>query len=223
MDVSDTGVVIPALNAEKTIQDVISGLCTFGFAREHIIVIDDGSIDRTRDIAQQQRVQVIVHSHNMGKGAALKAGFLHARKSSLKAVITIDADGQHRIEDIGLFLNNAEDYDLILGTRADTTKMPWIRCMVNRTTSLVISLLSGVRIPDVQCGFRYCRLNIFERVRLHTSRYQTESELVYRVLGHGYRVGFVNISTIYNNERSYIRPVIDTLRFIYMSIGFLWH
>lgn len=222
MDVSDTGVVIPALNAEKTIQHVLSGLFDIGFAKEHIFVIDDGSVDKTSEKVRACGVRLVRHSRNQGKGAALKTGFSCACTGSLEAVITMDADGQHRIHDIGLFLEHAHEYDLIIGTRLDVTTMPWLRCVVNRMTSLVISLLSKAYVPDVQCGFRYCKLRLFDRIILRTNQYQTESELVHKALRYHYRVGFVPVTTVYNKERSYIHPVIDTLRFIGMTVGFLW-
>ncbi|MBN2620113.1 glycosyltransferase family 2 protein [candidate division WOR-3 bacterium] len=222
MDVSETGVVIPAYNAESTINNVIAALRGIGFRKEEIIVVDDGSCDLTADIVRSNGVGMIRHEQNKGKGAALKTGFHYAKEHSLTGVVTIDADGQHQIRDIPSLLEHRRDYDLIIGTRCDMRTMPFVRKVVNRITSLVISVLSQAHVPDVQCGLRYIRMTLLDRITLHTNRYQTESELVYRALRAHFRVGFVPVATHYNTEKSYIHPFIDTIRFTLMAVGFLW-
>ncbi len=215
--------VIPAYNAEKTIGDIIKSLISTGFDRETIIVVDDGSKDKTAILAMDYKVDVLRNEKNMGKGAALDKGFKRAISKGIKKVFTIDADGQHRVFDIPQFLKTKDEYDLVIGMRLkNSPDMPFIRRMVNRTTSLVISLLSKKYIPDVQSGFRLIDLKIFEKVKLKTKNFQTESELVYKAIKNGYRVGFVPITTLYNNERSYIMPLYDTVRFINMAVRFLW-
>ncbi|MEO0215466.1 MAG: glycosyltransferase family 2 protein [candidate division WOR-3 bacterium] len=220
----DIGVIIPAYNAENTIGRIIEGLCLIGFDRKNIILVDDGSVDNTAGIAFKWGVEVIRIKKNSGKGYALRLGFQEAISKGLKMVFTLDADGQHRVSEIQNFLKFFRDYDLIIGTRTiDSKKMPFIRNIVNRTTSLVISLLSHRYIPDVQSGFRLINLKIFDKVRLKTKNFQTESEIVYKAIKNGYRIQFVPVSTIYhNNGKSYINPIIDTLRFVNMAVRFLW-
>ncbi|MEO0096278.1 MAG: glycosyltransferase family 2 protein [candidate division WOR-3 bacterium] len=217
------GVVIPAYNAEKTLGGLISSLIESGFDRKAIIVIDDGSKDKTAILAMYYNVDVIRNEKNMGKGASLDRGFKRAISKGIKKVFTIDADGQHRVSDIQKFLKKEDEYELVIGMRLkNSPDMPFIRRIVNRTTSLVISLFSRKYIPDVQSGFRLIDLKIFEKVKLKTKNFQTESELVYKAIKNGYRVGFVPITTLYNNERSYIMPLYDTVRFINMAVRFLW-
>lgn len=222
MGIEDIGVVIPALNAERTITPLLDKLIKLGFRPEHIIVVDDGSQDRTAELASARKVTVTRHKKNYGKGAALKSGFEVARSKGLSGVFTVDADGQHLVDDIKRFLKKCKQYDLVLGVRWYQAGMPFIRWLVNRITSLVISVLSRRYIPDVQCGFRFIELNIFDHITLQTNHYQTESELVFKAIRNNYRVGFVPITTIYQAQRSYIKPFIDTLRFIKMSVGLLW-
>lgn len=217
------GVVIPAYNAEKTIGAIIKSLVDYGFEREAIIVIDDGSKDRTGDTALEYKVDVLRNEKNTGKGASLDKGFKRAISKGIKKVFTIDADGQHKIADIPNFLKIENEYDLIIGMRLkNSPDMPLIRRIVNRTTSLVISLLSKKYIPDVQSGFRLIDLKIFDKIQLKTKNFQTESEIIYKTIKNGYRVGCVPIATLYNSERSYIMPVLDTIRFINMAVRFLW-
>jgi len=222
VDVSEIGVVIPAYNAGSTIHGVVKDLCSVGFIKDRIFIVNDGSNDNTALILRSGGVQSVSHPHNRGKGSALKTGFEYARGRSLKGVVTIDADGQHRAEDILMLLKYKNDFDMILGTRFDVVTMPYLRRLVNRTTSLVISVLSGAYVPDVQCGLRYIGMQVLDRINLCTNRYQTESELVYKAFRYNFRIGFVPVSTVYDTEKSHIHPVFDTIRFIVMAVGFLW-
>jgi glycosyltransferase involved in cell wall biosynthesis len=217
------GVVIPAYNAEKTIAGVVKELIKYGFEKDNIIVVNDGSYDCTLDMIRGQGVTLLQHEKNLGKGAALKDGFAAAAVMNLKKVFVIDADAQHRVSDAGEFLKLNGSYDMVIGQRTDIlSSMPLHRQLSNRTVNLVVSLLSGVRTTDVQCGFRFLDLKIFDRMHLRTNNYQTESEMVIRAARSKYRIGFVPISTIYGDEKSHIRGFIDTMRFVNMAVRFLW-
>jgi glycosyltransferase involved in cell wall biosynthesis len=223
VDLSKIGVVIPAYNAEETIGGVIRELIELGFKKSNIIVINDGSRDNTEDVTQSQGVTLLKHEKNVGKGAALRSGFAAAGQMGLKKVFVIDADAQHQVSETTGFLKLNGRYDMIIGERTDIlSAMPLDRLLTNRTVNLVVSLLSGVRTTDVQCGFRYVDLRIFDKVRLETNDYQTESEMVIKAARNKYRIAFVPVSTIYGDEKSYINPLIDTLRFINMAVRFLW-
>jgi len=223
VDLREIGVVIPAYNAEKTIAGVIKEVIKYGFQKDNVIVVNDGSADRTADEVKKQGVFLVNHEENMGKGAALKDGFDVARERNLKKVIAIDADAQHRVSDVDAFLKVNGHYDMTIGERTDIfSNMPLDRLLTNRTVNLVVSLLSGVRTTDVQCGFRYIDLKIFNKVCLRTNKYQTESEMVIKAARNKYRIGFVPVSTIYAGEKSYINPLVDTWRFINMALRSLW-
>ena len=222
MDLESIGVVIPAFNAGKTIGNVIAEIISQGFKSENIIVVDDGSSDETGDVVRSYGVAYIKHKSNIGKGRALKSGFCFARNRYLEKVLTIDADGQHKSSEIGSFLRLKDQYDIIVGYRHDMDDMPILRRLVNRITSLVISLLSGRHLLDVQCGFRLIDLDIFSRLDLLTNNYQTESEMMVRAARLQYRIGSIPITTVYNKEKSHISPIIDTIRFVKMAVGFLW-
>lgn len=223
MDLREIGIVIPAYNAEKTIGGVIKELIGYGFKKSNIIVINDGSKDNTEDVTRSQDVTLVKHEKNMGKGAALRNGFAAAGQMNLKKVFVIDADAQHRVSETDAFLKLNGHYDMIIGERTDIlSAMPLDRMVTNRTVNLVVSLLSGVRTTDVQCGFRYVDLKIFDKVQLRTNNYQTESEMVIRAARNKYKIGFVPVTTIYAGEKSYINPLLDTWRFINMAVRFLW-
>jgi len=223
MLLNNIGVVIPAYNAEKTIGDIIRDLMDMGFETNKIIVVDDGSKDKTSIMVKNYGVEVLRSDKNIGKGGALNSGFKKAISMGLQRVFTLDADGQHQVQEIKKFLQFCEIFDLVIGIRLkNSPDMPFVRRVVNRITSLVISLLSRNYIPDVQSGYRLVNLEIFKKIKLKTKNFQTESELVFRAIKNHYRVGFVPITTLYNSERSYIIPFIDTIRFINMAVRFLW-
>ncbi|MDH4210327.1 MAG: glycosyltransferase family 2 protein [candidate division WOR-3 bacterium] len=223
MDLRDIGAVIPAFNAEKTISTVINDLVNYGFSRDNIIVVNDGSSDRTEELTKKQGVNLLKHEQNLGKGAALRNGFNLARKSHIKKIFVIDADAQHKVSEIDSFLEINGRYDITIGERENIFKhMPLDRLLTNRTVNLVVSLLSGVRTTDVQCGFRYIDLKIFDEIELRTNKYEIESEMVIEAARKKFRIGFVPVSTIYGSEKSHISPMVDTVRFITMAVRFLW-
>jgi len=223
VDLSKIGVVIPAYNAEKTIADVIGELVRYGFRKRNIIAVNDGSKDRTEDVIRSLNVHMLKHERNIGKGAALRDGFAAARQMNLKKVIVIDADSQHRVSDVDAFLKVNGRYDITIGERTNIlANMPLDRMLTNRIVNLVVSLLSDVRTTDVQCGFRYVDLKIFDNVCLKTNNYQTESELFIKAARRRYKIGFVPVSTIYAGEKSHINPLLDTWRFINMAVRLLW-
>ncbi len=209
------GVIIPALNGAATLPALLGQIRElhpdFG-----LLVVDDGSTDGTGDAARAAGATVIVHPENRGKGAALATGFTRALDSAWEWVYTMDADGQHLPGEMGGFLEAArrDGWDVVVGTRmADPQGMPWVRKATNRFTSSVISRLAGQRIPDSQCGFRLFRAASLRGLRLRTTRFDTESEILVRLARRGCRIGEAPISIVYGEERSAIRPWRDTVRF----------
>ncbi len=223
MELGDIGVVIPAYNVEKTIGPLVKEIVQFGFKKENIIVVDDGSTDKTAECVQGSGVTIARHNRNKGKGAALKTGFSVARTRRLTGVVTLDADRQHHVPEIASLLKKKSDYDMIIGYRHDIRHMPFIRKLTNKTTSLVVSLFSRQYVPDTQCGFRFVALRIFDNVVLNTNKYQTESEMIVKSIRHKFRIASVPVSTVYADEESHIHPLVDTVRFIMMAVRFFWH
>jgi hypothetical protein len=96
----------------------------------------------------------------------------------------------------------------------DVSSMPEERKHTNRFMSYLISLISGQRVPDSQCGYRLIKREVLEKIRLEASNYEIESEMIIRAARAGFRIESVPIKTIYRDEKSRVNPVIDTLRFI---------
>lgn len=217
-------ILIPAYNEEAKIGLLLERISEL-FPVTDTLVIDDGSTDGTASIARQNGVNVISQPTNLGKGMALKRGFEFAIEKGYDAVITMDADLQHNPSEIPKFLKEyKEGADLIIGTRDPHVKeMPLIRFLVNNTTSLVASLLSGIRIHDSQSGYRLLRTDLLRNVNIETYRFQTETEIIVKAVRLGYLLKEIPIETIYlSGNRSHINPFIDTIRFIALSLKLLW-
>lgn len=211
-----TGVILPSYNAARHLAGVIDDIRRVD-AGLRILVVDDGSTDRTADVAREAGVDLEVHPRNRGKGAALATGFAWALRETLDWVFTMDADGQHRPEEMAGFLAAAEHegLDVVVGNRMEARRdMPWLREQTNLFTSWVVSRLAGVPIRDSQNGYRLFRVASLEGLVLRTSRYDTESEILVRLARRGCRIGSAPVSTVYGDEQSSINPVVDTGRFL---------
>ena len=206
--------IIPALNAERTLPKVIEETAR---EIEPVLVIDDGSTDRTSEVARAGGAIVLRHDVNRGKGAALKTGFAWALEKGYDGVITLDADGQHLPGEIPKFLREREasGADLIVGGRAHLFQhMLPRRRNANRFSAWCISKCAGVRVPDSQSGFRYYSARLIRGVELRADGFDMESEVIVRAGRRGFRIvtipielGFVDgIST------SHYKPLKDTLR-----------
>jgi len=219
-------VIIPAFNADRTIAQVIHG-CVSVVPRENIIVVDDGSTDKTRTLVEQSGATIIVHENNRGKGAALRSGFSAALKYGCDAVITLDADLQHDPTYIVKFLElikKDEDWGIIIGSRwRSGTKMPLDRRLSNRITSFLISIRTGQKIPDSQSGYRLIKRDVLEKVVIKENRFMAETELLLKASSNGFNIGTVHIPTIYAQEGSHISKFRDTLQFISLYVrSFFW-
>ncbi len=212
--------LIPAYNEEEYIQGVIKSCTSYGM---DIIIIDDGSSDSTAEKVRSlisssgNSLKLIVHPENMGKGKALITGFEYIVNNDYTGVITLDADGQHDPDGIKDFLKIVRDEgpDLIIGNRlGNTSGMPFIRLATNVFTSWIISNIAGKKVSDVQSGYRYLKSDALRKIKLRTSNFDTEPEIVMRAGWHNMKILNVPIKTIYHdNFTSYVNPVTDTIKF----------
>ena len=216
------GFLIPVYNEEKTINKLIQALPG---DKKDIIVIDDGSIDRTPEIAEKAGVTLFKHKQNMGKGQAHRTGFQYAIEQGYDYLITLDGDGQHNPEEVSKFIKRieAKGEDIIVGVRRRSLRnMPIIRYLTNLATSCVVSFLAHCTIKDTQSGYRAISTKVLRNISLTTCNFQTESEILIKAARLGYKIGEVPISTIYQEENSKIRPCLDTVRFITLALKSMW-
>lgn len=211
-------VLIPAFNEEKTIGEVVEKARQFV---SDVVVVDDGSSDKTSSRATEKGAFCLRHTENRGKGASLQAGFEYILNRDIEAVIILDGDGQHDPSEIPKFLTFFEKgkYDIILGNRMSNPEgMPLIRWLTNKFMSAVISRLSGQKIPDSQCGYRLISRVVLEKVKCNSRNYDLESEILIKASRAGFRIGSVPIASIYSGQQSKINSIIDTIRFFKLLI-----
>jgi glycosyltransferase involved in cell wall biosynthesis len=213
IDRSTVAAVIPAYLEQKHIGDVARRTL---LQLAKVVVVDDGSADRTAEQAKSAGADVIVHEQNRGKGESIKSGFRYWLERGVTYVVILDGDGQHLPEEIEHFLAAAASGigELLIGTRmSDVREMPLVRRMVNRYMSRKISRACGQDIPDTQCGFRMVHRSIIPSLLGGTERFDYETEMLILASRKGCRVESVPITTVYSDEVSSIHPVRDTLRF----------
>jgi glycosyltransferase involved in cell wall biosynthesis len=152
--VSDLLVIIPALNEEATVGDVIRSV------REQldadVLVVDDGSQDETSLRAREAGAMVLSHPFNLGVGAARRSGFRFAKAGRYKAVAQVDADGQHDVADVQVLLDrlSSDSADIVIGARFDDGyTVRGVRRLTMRLLSRVVSRRLGVSVTDTTSGF----------------------------------------------------------------------
>ncbi|MBU0646234.1 glycosyltransferase family 2 protein [Patescibacteria group bacterium] len=169
--------VIPAYNEETTLADTLDRTRPFV---DEIIVVNDGSRDRTRQIAAGKKVLCLSHAVNRGLGASLGSGLIAALERGADAIITLDADGQHdpaEIPDFIAALNHGAD--VVIGSRMLTrTGMPFIRQIAQVIGNVVTFILFGAWVTDSQSGFRAFNASAARRIRLRTNRMEVSSEII---------------------------------------------
>lgn len=152
---ADLLVIVPALNEEASIAAVVVGTRTaLGAA---VVVVDDGSNDRTGEIARAAGGVVLRHPFNLGVGAAVRTGLRYAVENGYETVLQLDGDGQHDPEEAALLLARLEqgDVDIVIGSRFEFGyELSRSRRAVVRILSSIVSRRLGTRITDTTSGFR---------------------------------------------------------------------
>lgn len=153
---TDVSVIIPAYNEAETIKDVIERTKRI-YTELEIIVINDGSTDRTADIARESGAIVYSHPYNMGNGASIKSGI---RIASGDILVFIDGDGQHDPNDITKMLQYFPEYDMVVGARAKGNQVSLFRGFGNRMLNWLAGYVAKFRVQDLTSGFRAIKAEI---------------------------------------------------------------
>ncbi len=212
--------VIPCYNAARTLPTLLHALSSI-IPSERIICVNDGSEDETMSVLSAHAVHAAVHEHNKGKGAALKTGLNNALAKGASAVLTLDSDLQHNPHDAPKLIEAIAKFDMVIGSRRSAAQfrksaMPLARQFSNRITSGMLSYLLGQDILDSQCGYRIIRAECLKAVMplCKETGYMFETEFLIHAAKLGFKIGFVEIETIYRGEKSYMRYATETKNFL---------
>ena len=205
--------VIPFYNEKESLKKILDETSKFV---DHIIAVNDGSTDSTyTEECNLKGVECIVLNKNYGKGKALSVGFEKAIVSGFQQIITLDADLQHDPQYIPKFLDSLSSYDIVIGNRLNNFKgMPLQRRASNKLTSMLLTIRTGQNILDSQCGFRAYRKEVLENVKTENFGFEAESEMLIKAAKRKFRIGFIDIPTIYGNEKSKMRPLEAIVGFL---------
>ena len=206
---------MPAYNEEKTIAKVITKLQLIA---DRIIVCDDGSTDMTSEIAEKLGVIVIRHQKNKGYGAAISSIFDKAREINSDILITLDADGQHRVEDVKTVLEPIlnDTADVVIGSRFlnDKQKMPtYRRAGIKILTKLANTSMEN-KISDSQSGFRAYNKKALNEIVLSDQGMGVSNEILIKANKKSLRIVEVPITVLYEGNTPTHNPVTQGMSVI---------
>jgi glycosyltransferase involved in cell wall biosynthesis len=212
---ASTSIVIPAFNEEPAIGQLVAGLRS-GAAWHEIIVVDDGSSDKTAERAREAGATVVRHPYNKGNGAAVKTGI---RQATGEFVLIVDGDGQHRAADAARLVSRLGEYDLVIGARSTGTQASHARMLGNAALNWLAGYLTGRTIPDLTSGFRGARrAHLREFLHLLPNGFSTPTTTTLAFIKAGYNVCFEPIEADMRAGSSKIRLARDGVKFLMIAL-----
>lgn len=205
---SSLSIFFPAYNEEKNIPLVVKQALEVAekvSEKFEIIVVDDGSVDKTSSVVQEltnkdNRVRLIKHKHNIGYGAALKTGFYN---SQYDYITYMDSDGQFDFHDIIKLIEKIDQVDLVAGfriKRADNL----IRVLNGKLWNFLVSILLGLNLKDADCGFKLVKKKVIDEIpRLESSGATISAELLVKAKKQGFKIVQVGLK---HHPRQFGKP-----------------
>ncbi len=205
--------VVPAFQAESSVEKVVRGLYPYC---DRVIVVNDGSFDRTAEVARSAGAEVVSHDTNQGLGRALRTGFAAALDGPGDVIVTLDSDGQHSPEDVELVIERLIDdhCEIVIGSRltdrSQWHRFPRLRLVGNLVLTWMTNVAAGRRATtDSQSGYRAFLRRVLEETELTSDRMAISSEIVVAAVEKGFRIAEVPIAATYGEEISYQRFFSD--------------
>ncbi len=216
-----TVIGIPAFNEEKNIASIIMKLKK---VTDHIIVCNDGSTDMTEEISKKLDVVVITHSRNMGYGSAIRSIFLKAKELQADILVTFDADGQHRVEDIQSVTQPIIDNkaDIVIGSRflENKSDIPEYRKFGIKVITKITNSSLKEKLTDSQSGFRAYSKNVLKDVTPSESGMGVSTEILIKASNAGHKIAEVPITIMYGSDTSTHNPVSHGTSVLFSTIKF---
>jgi glycosyltransferase involved in cell wall biosynthesis len=199
---NDVYIVIAAYNESNRIGKVVSSLLKVGY--KNIVVVDDGSKDNTFEVISKLPCTSLRHVINRGQGAALKTAINYSINNNAKYIVTFDADGQHRIEDLSAMISPVAkgDYDVTLGSRflEKKTKMPFARLITLKIGIIVQWLFYGLLLSDAHNGFRCFSNYAARKIHIYSNRMEHASEIVEEIKRNKLKYKEIAVIINYNED-----------------------
>ncbi len=214
--VRKVSIILPALNEAGPLARVLEELSGLARSREgkelfEIVVVDDGSTDGTAQVAAAAGARVVRHPYNIGNGAAVKAGI---RAAGGEIVVLMDADGQHRPEEVLALLAALDHHAMAVGARRGGDHASLGRRLANALYNRLAGYVTGRRIPDLTSGFRAIRADVARRfVYLLPNTFSYPTTLTLACFKTGLPVAYVPIAARKREGKSKIRLLKDGSRF----------
>jgi glycosyltransferase involved in cell wall biosynthesis len=216
---------IPAYNEEKNIASLLIKLKKIS---QDIIVCNDGSNDLTGKIAKELGATVIEHEKNLGYGSAIKSIFLKAHEINADILVTFDADGQHRIEDINVILEPIKNNiaDIVIGSRFlnNNQEIPKYREIGIKAITKLTNVTGGTKITDSQSGFRAYSKKILDKIIPQESGMGISTEILIKAQKADFKITEVPITILYDGDTSTHNPIshgssviLSTLKYVAME------
>jgi glycosyltransferase involved in cell wall biosynthesis len=203
---------IPVYNEERHLEDVLREVRRYS---PHILVIDDGSTDRTAELlAGQPDVQVVAHPHNCGYGAALISAFGYTLQQGYDVLVTMDCDGQHEPARIPVLLEAIHDADIVSGSRylrdfRQDTSAPQDRRHINGLITRELNERFGLSITDAFCGFKAYRREALARLRITETGWGMPLQLWVQAARLGLRIKEVGVPRLYLDPKRAFGGVLN--------------
>lgn len=215
-------IILPALNEEKGLSELLPSLLKF-YKDAEIIVVDSGSTDSTTQIAKDNGVKIVAMPYAYGNGAAIKSGI---RAASGELLILMDADGQHKVEDISKLLEKIDQgYDMAVGARHSSTQATFGRRIANTIYNRFASWMTNRKIEDLTSGMRAVKSRYArEFLHLYPNGFSYPTTITMAFFRSGLSVSYVPIKAGVRKGSSHINPLRDGIRFllIIFKIGTLY-
>ena len=201
---------IPAFNEEKNIAKIIVKLQKIA---DTIIVCNDGSTDLTKEICEKMGVELINHPKNLGYGAGIRSIFLKASKLEPDILVTFDADGQHKVEDIQGIIEPIikNEADIVIGSRflSDETNenVPKYRKVGIKAITSITDSVTDLKLTDAQSGFRAYKKNVLREIVPVEKGMGVSTEILIKASKKEFKVKEVPIEILYEGDTSTHHPV----------------
>ena len=206
-------IVVPAKNEADNLKHWLPRLVEQG-GYDELIIVDDGSIDSTADVAHENGAKVIRHEQSMGNGASIKRGF---RETTSEWVLFMDGDGQHQPEDIPRFLEAMQSTgaDMVVGARDSEGQASKGRLVANMFYNRFASLLAGGKVEDLTSGFRLVKADKFRQfLNLLPNKFSYPTTSTMAFFRSGYPVKYISVDVKKRTGKSHIHPLKDGARFL---------